>query len=109
MTFSFARLFGYTRLLETELRRERILRRRDELRHERERRSLIDAVQRAANKPPVFERPVPPKQTPSRPAVFGPTMSARAQAERETEEAQKREVVAPSNGHRVDAPEIPSE
>jgi len=115
MSFTLARLFGYTRLLEYELRRERILRRRDELRHERERQRLIDAVQRAANKPTVFERPETTKASSVPPVAFGPTMS-RARQDALEREAKKKEGViierataVASNGHSVDAVEIPNE
>jgi hypothetical protein len=108
---NIARLFSYTRHVERELRRERILRRRDELRHERERKALIDAVQRNANKPAVFDRDAPPKQSSVPSVAFGPSMSAaRQEAKRkEAEIIQKAEAVKANNGHRVDAPTIPAE
>jgi hypothetical protein len=99
-------------LLESELRRERVLRRRDELRYTRERQKLIDAIQRNANKSPVFDKPPVPKSSPVPPVAFGPTMSAaRQEAKRKEAEIIERAEAAraPSNGHKVDAPEIPSE
>jgi hypothetical protein len=107
MTFSLARLFGYTKLLEAELERERIAHAETKRQAEEKERSLIDAIQRNANKLPVFEKPAPPK-TSNVPAVaFGPTMSARRQQAKEAEMLEK--AVAASNGHKVDVPEIPSE
>jgi hypothetical protein len=104
---NIARLFAYTRFLETELRRERILRRRDELRHTRERQNLMDAVQRNANKQPVFEKTVPPKVSNVSSVAFGPTMSAARQKAKEQEIVERAQ--AASNGSKINAPEIPSE
>lgn len=107
---NLARLFAYTRHVERELRRERVLRRRDELRHERERKVLIDAVQRAANKPEVFNRPSPPKPSGVAPVAFGPTMSAQRQEAkaREAEIVERAAVAkASNNGNHPAAPVIP--
>jgi hypothetical protein len=110
--FSLARLFSYTRYIERELRRERVLRRRDQLRADRERQKLVDALARASNKPTVFDRPAP-VPTPTIPQMaFGPTAIAAAEAQRQREEQEKilqRADEARRNGNRVSIPDIPNQ
>lgn len=107
--FSVARLFSFTRLLEDELRRERVLRRRDQVKAERERQALTDALARASNKQAVFDRPEPKPQPPG--MAFGPTAIAAKRAMQEEEEQQKifERAQQARNGKSPAIPEIPTQ
>jgi hypothetical protein len=94
---NIARLFSAYRLLESELRRERVLHRREQMKWDRERQKFIDALARASNKPPVFNRPeVSKDEAPG--LALGPSQIAAKRA-REEAEVLERAAAARRNGN----------
>jgi hypothetical protein len=104
---NIARLFSFTRHIERELRRERVLRHREQIKYERERQRLIDALARNAGKPEVFNRPTTQPASKIPLIAAGPTMSAaRQDTKRREEEILQQAAKARNNGQSVEIPEI---
>lgn len=105
--FSIAHLFTATRLLESELRRERVLRRKDQLQAERERRALTDALARASHREAVYHRPET-TPSPDTSMAFGPSaIRARRELQEQEQEIFTRAEAA-RNGNGPVIPEIPA-